>query len=160
VCSYYSHCIPEKRSPITLLPLRQLLHLGVLTRQFSRSSVAPRILATKVKSHEDAEHQTHALESDQAAMPGREPRPVARPIDVCGDYTSQVSEGYVHGHADAAFGRAADVVAVPGDSLWNVGVDAAGDEEDADVFYDVVLAGDQHDEADQAGGNVSLCFSG
>jgi hypothetical protein len=49
---------------------------------------------------------------------------------------------------DAAFCRSADVVAVPGDSLRDVGVDAAGDEEDSNVFYDVVLAGDQHDEAD------------
>jgi hypothetical protein len=34
--------------------------------------------------------------------------------------------------------------------LRDVGVDAAGDEEDANVFDGVVLRGDEHDEADEA----------
>jgi hypothetical protein len=36
--------------------------------------------------------------------------------------------------------------------LGHVRVDAAGDEEDADVFDGVVLGGDEHDEADEAAG--------
>ena len=112
--------------------------------------MAPRILTTQVKRHESAEHKTHGLESNQDGMSGRKPRCVSRAVNVRGDHTTNVAEGNVHSHSDTAFGRAADVVAVPGDALRDVGVDAAGDEEDANVFDGVVLRGDEHDEADEA----------
>jgi hypothetical protein len=89
--------------------------------------MTPRILTTQIKRHESAEHKTHSLESNQ-----------------------NVAECDVHCHSDTAFGRAADVVAIPGDALGDVGVDSAGDEEDADIFDGVVLGGDEHDEADEA----------
>ena len=112
--------------------------------------MAPRVLATQVQRHEATEHKTHRLESNQDSMSRGEFRRVSRAVDIRGDHTANVAEGYVHGHADTAFGGAADVVTVPGDALGNVGVDAAGDEEDADVFDGVVLRGDEHDEADEA----------
>ena len=83
-------------------------------------------------------------------MSRSKPRCIRRAVDVGGNNTTNVAEGDVHRHADTAFGRAADVVAVPGDALGDVGVDAAGDEEDADVFDGVVLGGDEHDESDEA----------
>ena len=112
--------------------------------------MAPRVLAAQIERHEDTKHKTHRLESDQDGMSGREFWRIGRAVDVRGDHTADVAEGDVHRHSDAAFGRAADVVAVPGDALRDVGVDAAGDEEDANVFDGVVLRGDEHDEADEA----------
>lgn len=114
--------------------------------------MAPRVLATQVKRHEGAEHKTHGLESDQDGMARRESRRIGRAVDVRGDHTTNVAEGDVHSHSNTAFGRAADIVAVPGDALGHVRVDAAGNEEDADVFDGVVLGGDEHDEADEAAG--------
>jgi len=149
--SYSSHSIPEERSIIATLALRQSLGLSVLLRQLARSSMASRVLATQVQRHEATEHKTHRLESNQNSMSRRESRRISGAVDVGGDHTTNVAEGYVHCHADTAFGRAADVVAVPGDALGDVGVDAAGDEEDADVFDGVVLGGDEHDEADESG---------
>ena len=101
--------------------------------------MSPLVLPTKINRHEDAEHKTHRLETDQDGMARRESRCIGRAVNVSGDDTADVTECNVHCHANATFGRAADVVAVPGDALGDVGVDAAGDEEDADVFDGVVL---------------------
>jgi len=110
----------------------------------------PLILPPQIQSHEDAEHQTHRLEPDQNRMSRSKPRCIRGAVDVRRDDTADVAKSDVHGHSDATFGRAADVVAVPGDALRDVGVDAAGDEKDADVFDRVVLGGDEHYEADEA----------
>jgi len=109
-----------------------------------------RVLTTQVKRHEDAEHKTHALESNQTAMSRREPRTISRAVDVSGDDTTKVTKGDVHRHANSTLGGSADVVAVPSDALRYVWVDAAGDEEDADVLDGVVLAADEHDEANES----------
>lgn len=156
--SFSSHCVPEERSIITTLPLRQLLRLSVLLRQLSRSSVAPGVLTAQVKRHEDAEHKTHRLEADQDAVTRRKLRRLGRAIDVSGDRTANVSESDVHRHADAALGGSTDVVAVPGDALGHVRVYAACDEEDADVLDGVVLAADEHDEAGEPARSVSTRF--
>ena len=140
--NYSSHCIPEERSIIATLPFRIPLRLSVLLRQLARRSMTSRVLTAQVKRHKGAEYKTHGLESDQDGMARCKSRRVSRAVDVRGDHTTNVAEGDVHGHSDTAFGRAADVVAVPGDALGNVRVDAAGDEEDADVFDSVVLGGD------------------
>lgn len=145
---YSSHSIPKERSIITPLPLRNLLTLSILLRQLSRRHLPPLILPPQVKRHERAEHQTHRLEPDQNRMSGGELRCICGAVDVGGNNTTDVTEGDVHGHSDAALGRAADVVAVPRDALRDVGIDAAGDEEDADVFDGVVLGRDEHYEAD------------
>lgn len=113
--------------------------------------MTPRVLATQVQRHEDTEHKTHRLEPNQDGVARRESRRISRAVDVRGNHTADVAESDVHRHSDAALGGAADVVAVPGDALGHVGVDTAGDEEDADVFDGVVLGGDEHDEADEAG---------
>lgn len=112
--------------------------------------MAPRVLATQVQRHKAAKHETHRLESNQNGMSRGESRRISGAVDVGGDHTANVTKGDVHRHTDTAFGGAADVVAVPGDALGDIGVDAAGDEEDADVFDGVVLGGDEHDEADEA----------
>jgi len=111
----------------------------------------PLILPPQIQRHEDAEHKTHRLEPDQNRMSRRKSGGVGRAVDVGGDYSADVAESDVHGHSDTAFCGAADVVAVPGDALGHVGVDATGDEEDADVFDGVVLGGDEHYEADESG---------
>lgn len=154
---FFLHCVPKERSVITPLSLRQLLRLSVLLRQLARSSsITPRVLTTQVQRHEDTEHQTHRLEADQDGVTGRKPRRISRAIDVSSNRTSDISESDVHRHADTALSGAADVVAVPRDALGHVRVDAAGDEEDADVLDGVVLATDEHDEADEAAGLVSM----
>jgi hypothetical protein len=151
---FSSHCVSEERSVITTLALRQLLRLSVLLGQLPRNSMAPRVLTTQVKRHEDAEHKTHRLEADQDTVARRKPRRLGGAIDVSGNRTSDVSKSYVHSHADAALGGSADVVAVPGDALGHVRVHAACDEEDADVLDGVVLAADEHDEAGEPAENL------
>lgn len=147
---YSSYCIPKERSVVATLPLRKPLRLSVLLWQLARSSMAPRILTTQVQRHQATKHKTHCLESNQNGMSGRKSRRIGRAVDVRGDHTANVAKGDVHSHSNTAFGRAADVVAVPGDALGHVRVDAAGNEEDADVFDGVVLGGDEHDEADES----------
>ena len=122
--------------------------------------MTPFVLTTQVKRHEDAEHKTHGLEPDQNAMTRSESRCIGRAVDVRGDHTSDVAKCDVHRHSDATLGGAADVVAVPGDTLGYVWVYAARDEEDADVLDGVVLAADEHDEADESADLLARAWQG
>jgi hypothetical protein len=56
----------------------------------------------------------------------------------------------VHGNANTALEGAADVVAVPGDTLGYVGVDAGSDEEAGKVLGAVAFNAGQDSEADNA----------
>ena len=146
---FSSYRISEERSIITTLPLRQLLCLSKLLRQLARSSMTPRVLATQVKRHEDAEHKTHRLEANQDGVTRGKSRCISRPIDISSNHTSNVSKSDMHRHTHATLGRSANVVSVPSNTLGYVRVYAACDEEDADVLDGVILAADEHDEADE-----------
>lgn len=56
----------------------------------------------------------------------------------------------MHGNTDTSLEGATDVVAVPGDTLRNVGVDAAGDHEGSKVLGTVGLDSSKNDKADDA----------
>ncbi len=71
-------------------------------------------------------------------MTGEEPWAVVT-IDEAGKNTPEVTEAYVHGDPDTALDGTADIVAVPGDTLGHVGVDAGGDDEAGEVFDMIVL---------------------
>lgn len=71
-------------------------------------------------------------------------------VQVRGDHATHVAEADVHGDANATLQGAADIVTIPGDTLWHVGVDAAREEEAAGVLDLAVIGGDEHDEADHA----------
>jgi hypothetical protein len=61
----------------------------------------------------------------------------------------------VHGNANTTLERTTNVVAVPGDTLGNVGVDTAGDEESGEVLGTVGFNSSKDDETNDAERNVS-----
>lgn len=84
-------------------------------------------------------------------MAGDELGRVFLEVDESGHDTAEVAETDVHGDTDTALGGATDVVAVPGDTLRDVGVDARGHEEDTGVLDVRVLRCDLHDQAENGG---------
>jgi hypothetical protein len=68
-------------------------------------------------------------------------------------YSAQVSEANVASNTDASLDATADVISVPGYTLWYVGVDTASSEEGTGVLDVGVVGRDLHDEADD--GNES-----
>lgn len=141
--------IPEKRSIVPLLALQHLLLLGVLTRRLVLP-IASRIFFSEVPGHVGAQHQRHALEGDQGRMSRNIAGGILREVQVRRDGTTQVAKPYVHGDAYSALQGAADVVAVPGDTLGDVGVDAAGEEKAAGVLDSIVVGDYEHQEADDS----------
>jgi hypothetical protein len=57
----------------------------------------------------------------------------------------------VHRNAHTTLQAAADIVAVPGNTLRNIGIDAACKEETASVFDSCVVRRDEHDESNDSG---------
>lgn len=60
----------------------------------------------------------------------------------------KLTESNVHGNADPTFDAAADVVAIPGNTLGNVGIDSHSEEETSGVLDMGVLRSEQHDQTD------------
>lgn len=139
--------VPEERRVIPLLPLRRLLLLSVLLWLLRVLGVAAHILPAQVGGHDGAEDGAHGNEADEGAVTRVVVRRVSRAVDERGDNTAQVAEADMHGDTDAALGRAADVVAIPGHTLRDVRVDTGGGEEDARVFDRIALTGDEHDKS-------------
>lgn len=54
----------------------------------------------------------------------------------------------VEGNADTTLDTATDVVAVPGDALWDIGVDSHSEEETSGVLDVRVLGRDQEDQTE------------
>lgn len=71
-------------------------------------------------------------------------------VQVRGDHAAHVAEADMHRDADATLQRAADIITIPGDTLWHVGVDAAREEEAAGVLDLAVIGGDKHDKTNHA----------
>jgi len=108
--------------------------------------IPARILASEVDSHESLQRDTHGEQTDQDAVTLNKARTSLGKVDETGKHTTEVTETDVHGDTDTALGGSADVVAVPGDTLGHVGVDAACEEEGAGVFDVGVGGGDQEDQ--------------
>lgn len=61
----------------------------------------------------------------------------------------------MHSNTNTTLERATNVVAVPGDTLGNVGVDTAGDEESGEVLGTMGFDCSKDDEANDTERNVS-----
>ena len=75
---------------------------------------------------------------------------MVRAVNEPRNHAAQVPEPDVHCDADAALRRPANVVAVPGDGLRDVGVDARCGEEAGEVLRWVVVCAQEDCEADHA----------
>lgn len=64
------------------------------------------------------------------------------------DNTSQVTETDVHGNSNTTLGGSSNVVSVPGDTHWDVGIDTASSKEGTGVLNSWLGGGDQHEESD------------
>lgn len=60
----------------------------------------------------------------------------------------KLTEANMHGNADTTFDTSANVVAIPGDTLGNVGIDSHGEEETSGILDMGVLRSEQHDQTD------------
>lgn len=110
--------------------------------------VAAGILAAEVDGHEDGEDSGHGSGGEESSVAGSVVGSIILAEDEARDGTTQVTEADVHGDADTSLERATDVVTVPGDTLGNVGVDAAGDHEGGKVLGAVALGAEEDGETD------------
>lgn len=128
--------------------------------------IAAGILAAEIDGHENLEADAHGDHSDEDGMSGDKLRGVLGQVDKSGDSTSeitckqfisieskrglkmrsQLTKTDVHGNADTTLDAATNVVAVPGHTLGNVGVDSHGEEETTGILDMGVLRRDQHNK--------------
>jgi len=151
VLDYFDKKGGTHSSIIALLPLR-ILHLirVALEREslLGHEGVAPGILLLQVGSHKAAKRKTHASRSNKQAMSREVPGRISGAVSERGNGTTQVAETNVHCDSDTTLGRAANVVAVPGNSHGDVRVNTTGGEERAKVLDAGLVGGDQHGESD------------
>jgi len=168
--------VAEERCIVATIALGQALLSGVLGGLLVEDAVAACILAAEVEGHENAKEGAHGQRAHQGAVARAEMRLVLGKVAEAGDRTSQVAESDVHAikqisqndfsstagrrvdsrNANTTLRGATDVVAVPGHTLRDVGVDTDCGEEGANVLDSVIIAGVEHREADD-GHNVEDC---
>jgi hypothetical protein len=71
--------------------------------------------------------------------------------------TTQIANADLHGHADAALGRATDVVAVPRRNLRDIRIDTTSKKESTTVLYSVMVGSQEHRRANDP--NPKLAFA-
>lgn len=114
------------------------------------SGITAGVLAAEVDGHEDAEDAGHGGCSDKSPVARSVVGSIVLAVNEAGDSTTEVTEADVHGNTDTALEGTSDVVAVPGDTLRDVGVDTAGDHEGGEVLGTVRVDSSEDDEADHA----------
>jgi len=131
--------VAEESGVVTTLALQGLLLssvvLGTLVLCISAS-----VLATEVDGHEDLEDQTHAQHANENEVAVVELWCILLEVDERSEDTTEVTETDVHSNTDTTLGGATNIVTVPGNTLRNVGVDTASEEEDTSVL-DVGVGG-------------------
>ncbi|KAH0294548.1 high-affinity nicotinic acid transporter, partial [Aureobasidium sp. EXF-3399] len=113
--------------------------------------ISASVLATEVDGHEDLKDERHAHQAKKDEVTSVELGRVLLEVDERSKDTSEVTETDVHGDTDTALGGTTDVVAVPGDTLRNVGVDTASEEEDTGVLDVRVVGSDLEDDTEHGG---------
>ena len=139
--------VAEKAGTVATLPLSNLLSNSVLLRTLVLG-VATGVLAAVVDGHPGLEAQAHGQKADEDTVALYEAWSVLWQVDEGGEDTAEVTESDVHSDTDTALDGAAHVVAIPGESLGDVGVDSAGEQEGSGVFGVVVVAGDLENETE------------
>jgi hypothetical protein len=144
-----SNRITEEGGQVTLLTLGELLLFGILAGGLVET-VAAGILAAQIDGHDDGEDKGHDMQSEQGAEARIVPRLIAGEEEIRRHGSAEVAEADVHGNTDTTLERAANVVAVPSDTLRDVGVDTRGHEEAANVAHRAVLGNQKHYHADNS----------
>jgi len=139
--------VAEECGVVALLPLGISLLLGVLARRLVLTVTAG-ILAAQVDGHEDGQAESHELASQERAVAGVVLRAVLGEVEVGRDGTTEVAKADVHGDTNTALQGAADIVAIPGNTLRHVGVDARREEEATSILHTCRLRGHEHDQTD------------
>lgn len=137
--------VSEEGGVVAGVLLHLLLSAGVLMRSLV-SLVTAGVLASEVDSHEDAENAAHGSSGDQSPVTGAVVGGIILAVDEARDGTTKVTEADVHGNTNTTLERTTNVVAVPGDTLGNIGVDTAGDEESGEVLGTVGFDSSKDDE--------------
>lgn len=110
------------------------------------SLVTAGVLAAEVNGHEYAEDAAHGGGGNEGPVAASVVGSVVLAVDKARDGTTEVTKADVHGNTDTTLEGTTDVVAVPGDTLGNVGVDTAGDEESTKVLGAVGFDSGEDDE--------------
>jgi hypothetical protein len=133
--------VAEETGIVTTLALKLLLGRSVLLGTLVLC-ISASVLATEVDGHESLEEQRHAHQAKKDEVTSVELGGVLLEVDERSENTTEVTETDVHGDTDTTLGGTTDVVTVPGDTLGNVGVDTASEEEDTGVLGVRVVGGD------------------
>jgi hypothetical protein len=142
--------VAEETGIVTTLALKLLFGRGVLLRTLVLC-ISAGVLATEIDGHENLEEQRHTHQAKKNEVTGVELGRVLLEVDERGKNTTEVTETDVHGNTDTTLGGTTDVVTIPGDTLRNVGVDTAGEEEDTGVLGVRVVRGDLKNDTEHGG---------
>jgi hypothetical protein len=156
--------VSEERGIVATVLLKDLLLPGVLLRSLVRE-IASLVLTAEIQRHEDGESTAHRRRREQDEMTGS----VARGFDgaedesrngtakitlkksatrtdirsICGRGTYKAD---MHGNTNSSLQRSTNVVAVPGNTLRHVGVDARGDQEAGEILGTKAVGASQNCE--------------
>jgi len=142
--------VAEETGIVATLALKLLLSNGVLLRTLVLC-VSAGVLATEVDGHEDLEDERHAHQAKKDEVTSVELGRVLLEVHERGKDTTEVTETDVHGNTNTTLGGTTDVVTVPGDTLRDVGVDTASEEEDTSVLDVRVVGSDLENDTEHGG---------
>ncbi|KAI6774023.1 hypothetical protein HG531_000872 [Fusarium graminearum] len=90
------------------------IQTGVLMRRVPTS-----VLATQVNGHEDRQDQGHDLEAQEGSKAWEISWSIFGQEQIRCNHTTNVTAAHIHRNTDTTLERSPDVVAIPGDALWN-----------------------------------------
>ena len=101
-----------------------ILSVGLESKALGlHSSISSSVFFFEVQVHEQREHEAHGNHANEQTVAGEVARGILATEGETGDYTSKVTKSNMHGDTDSTFGRATDVVSIPGNPHGDIGID-------------------------------------
>lgn len=130
--------VAEKGRVITLVSLSELLLHGIILGSLV-FAVTALVFIAEVDGEDSAENSGHCNAAKQNEMAGKVARGFIRTEDKARDGAAEVTHTNLHGNTNSTLQCTADIVAVPGNGLRDVGVDTSNNKEAREVLDLVVL---------------------
>jgi hypothetical protein len=137
--------VSEERGIVATVLLKDLLLPGVLLRSLVRE-IASLVLTAEIQRHEDGESTAHRRRREQDEMTGSVARGFDGAEDESRNGTAKITKADMHGNTNSSLQRSTNVVAVPGNTLRHVGVDARGDQEAGEILGTKAVGASQNCE--------------
>src|SRR5690606_5937791 len=104
-------------------------------------------LLSEPPGHEAAKEKRHGSSSNESSVSWKVLWLINHAVSETRNNTTQVTEADVHSNTDTTLGRPSNVVSVPSNTHWDVGVDTASGKEGTEVLNGWLGGGNQHDES-------------